>query len=285
MFITPDTLATADGINSSATNSAANGVDGNSILPGDAMDLGNYVEKNAASTLVRDINTSTDSSVATPAAVVKLSKSQKKKVAKRVATSPLEAANIKSSTTGIATDVPTSVSDYDDAFPTSPLSAILKPKGALKGKGNINTTPTTTAPAFSLNGKPVPTTSSTGVFDYVMAKPPLATPARPKRSDWSHVGKLSVPITHISPSFKGPNVAGGGVSTTATSSNIRDGSSTSKGSRSPSTASVMKGINNALQSFPSKQPKPTGANFNTQTGNKYQALSDLANGSDVLSAQ
>ena len=77
-FITPDTLGTADGINSSATNSAAHCVDGNSILPGDAMDLGDFVEKNAASTLVRDINTSTDSSVATPA-VVKLSKSQKKR--------------------------------------------------------------------------------------------------------------------------------------------------------------------------------------------------------------
>ena len=95
--------------------------------------------------------------------------------------------------------MPTSVSDYDAAFPTSPLGTVLKQKGRLKGKGNINTTPTTTAPAFSLNGKAVPTTSSTGAFDYVMAKPSLATPARPKRSDWSHVGKVSVPITHISP--------------------------------------------------------------------------------------
>ena len=156
--------------------------------------------------------------------------------------------------------MPTSVSDYDAAFPTSPLGTVLKQKGRLKGKGNINTTPTTTAPAFSLNGKAVPTTSSTGAFDYVMPKPLLATSTIPKRSDWSHVGKLSVPITPISPSFKGPNVAVGGVTTTAASFNIGDGSSTSKGSRSPSTTGVMKSINNEQQSSPSKQPKPTKTN-------------------------
>ena len=120
-----------------------------------------------------------------------------------------------------------------------------------------------------------------------MAKPPLATSARPKRDGWTHVGNLSVPITHISPGHKGPNVAGGSVPTTATSSNIGDGSSTSKGSRSPSTASVLKGINNAQQSSSSsslKQLKPTGANFNKQS-NKFQALSDSADCGEVLSAQ
>ena len=118
-----------------------------------------------------------------------------------------------------------------------------------------------------------------------MPKPPLSTSTRPKRNEWTNVGKLSVPITHISPSFKGPNVAGGGVSSTATSSNIGDGSSTSKGSGSPSTTSAMKGTNNAQQSSSLKQPKPTGANFNKQTGNKYQALGEPANGFDGLSAQ
>ena len=155
----------------------------------------------------------------------------------------------------------------------------------MKGKGNINTTPTTTAPAFALNGKAVPTTSSNGAFDYVMPKPPISTSTRPKNNGWTNVGKFSVPTTPISSSFKGPKVAVGGVTTTGASSSIGDGSSTSKGSKSPSTASLMKGINNEQQSSPSKQPKPTSANFNKQTGNKYQALSDLANGCDGLSAQ
>ena len=281
MVITTDAFVGTDGVNSSATNSAVNGVDDNPIILGDAMDLGDFVEKNAASTLVRDINTSTDSSVATPA-VVKLTKSQKKRV-KRAATSPPEGAIIKSS----ATDVVADVTDYDTAFPTSPLSAILKTKIASKGKGNTAATPATTGPAFSLNGKAVPTTASSGGFDYAVAKPPLATSARPKRDGWMHVGNLSVPITHISPGHKGPNVAGGGVPTTATSSNIGDGSSTSKGSRSPSTASVMKSINNAQQSSSSssKQLKPAGANFNRQTSNKFQALSDSADCGEVLSAQ
>ena len=151
----------------------------------------------------------------------------------------------------------------------------------MKGKGNINTTPTTTAPAFALNGKAVPTTSSTGTFDFMIAKPPLTTPVRPKASEWTPVGKTSLPITHIIPKLKGANVAGGGVSTTATSSNIGDGSSTSKGSGSPSTTRTMKGNNTS----PSKQPKPAGVNFNRQTGNRYQVLGDLAKDCDGLSAQ
>ena len=78
-----------------------------------------------------------------------------------------------------------------------------------------------------------------------------------------------------------PNVAGGGVSTAATSSNIGVGRYSSKGSGSPSTTRTMKGNNTS----PSKQPKPAGVNFNRQTSNRYQALGDLANGGDGLSAQ
>jgi hypothetical protein len=94
MTTTPDTLGPGGGIISPATNSATTGVDGDSIIPGVAMFLGGFVEKNAASTLVSDINTSTDLGAATPS-VTKLTKSQKR-AAKRVATSPLEAANAKS---------------------------------------------------------------------------------------------------------------------------------------------------------------------------------------------
>ena len=279
--IAPDTLATADGIHISATRSGVNGVDGSSLPPGDAMDLGEFIEKNASTTLVRGINTATVSSVSTPSSAT-LSKN------KRGASSPLDATNIniKSCNTGIVTEVPASASDYDATFPpVSPLGAVSKPKHASKNNGNVNATPTTTAPAFVLNGKAVPTTSSTGAFDYAMPKPPISTSTRPKNSGWTNVGKFSAPTTPISSSFKGPKVAVGGVTTTGASSSIGDGSSTSKGSKSPSTASLMKGINNEQQSSPSKQPKPTSANFNKQTGNKYQALSDLANGSDGLSAQ
>ena len=285
---TPDTLATADGIHNSATNSAVNGVDGSSLPPGNdmdlvnAMDVGELTEKNASTTSVCGINASTDSIVATPGVVI-LSKSQKKRAGKRAATSPPDPAmhNIKASANCIETDVLPGASDYDAAFPISPLSTVLSKKGALNGKGNNNTTPTTTGPALSLDGKAVPTTSSTGTFDFMIAKPPLTTPVRPKASEWTPVGKTSLPITHFSPGIKGPNVAGGGVSTAATSSNIGVGRSSSKGSGSPSTTRTMKGNNTS----PSKQPKPAGVNFNRQTGNRYQALGDLANGCDGLSAQ
>jgi len=230
--------------------------------------------------MVGVFNTTTNLNTTSPF-VEKSSRSQQRST-KRKPSSPSEGANDTTRTTGLATDSLSVVTDYDTNFPTSPSYSVLTQKGVTKGKVTSKTTPATTTPVFALNGKAVPNTSASGAFTYEIAKPTLLKSGRVKRSDWTTVGVNSVPTTPVSTSSKAPKTTS---ATTTTSHIIADVRSTSKGSVSPSTTSDMKATNNAQKSSPLKPPKPTGVNFNKQTGNMFQALSDSADCNEGTSAQ
>jgi hypothetical protein len=250
-----------------------------------AMFMGGFVEKNAASTSVNDINTPTNLNATTSRSPsgLKLSKSEIKR-AKRAASSPLEGAITKTCTTGLAADTLFAVPEYDIDFPISPIHTVSTQKGVTKEKGIPKSTPVTT-PAFALNGKPVPCASATGAFTYEVPKPPpIVKSGRVKKDTWSTVRVNNVFTTPVGTSVKSGKTTS--ASTTA-SPTIADVGSTTKGSVSPSTTDLKATINVQTTS-PLKQPitpKPTGVNFRKQTGNKFQALSDSANCNEDVSAQ
>ena len=167
--------------------------------------------------------------------------------------------------------VPSGVANYDTEFPTSPLNAVLSQKGA------------TSVPVFALNGKAVPTTSTTGAFAYKVPKPALPKSSRNKNDEWSTV-RVHGASTKPGGSSSKATKSASGVSTTEHSTTSGDVLPTSKASLSPATTREMKGTNNGKNSYPSK-PKATGVSFNGQTGNKFQTLCDSGDCSESMSTQ
>ena len=161
---TPFTMSTSGGIMSATTNSTATGTDAVPMTAQVAMFVGEFMEKNPASTSVGDINTTTNLNATSPV-VLKLSKSQKQ-AAKRKPSSPPEGANVKTRTTGLSTDTFSVVPNYDIDFPVSPTCSVTTQKVVTKEKVTSNTTIATTTPAFVLQGKAVPNTSATGSFNF-----------------------------------------------------------------------------------------------------------------------
>ncbi len=153
------------------------------------MFMGDFVEKLAANTLVGDISKSPRLS-GSPISGQKLTKSQRL-AAKRAATSPLQAGNAKACATDLdlVTDVPSEFNGYDTDFPSSPLNSTLTQKGTKNGTLTSTSTSTATTPAFVLNGKIVPTPSSTGTFDYIVAKPILSPSASTQKKPTAHGGE------------------------------------------------------------------------------------------------
>ena len=266
-----------------------------------AMFMGSYVEKNAASTIAGDINTPTNLNTTSPSGP-KLSKSERRRT-KRAASSPLEGATAKSSTTGLSALSPVvgavakasttglsdnvlfAVPEYDIDFPSSPMHTSLTPKGVTKEKGIPKSAPVTTTPVFALNGKKVPSASATGAFTYEVLTPlTIVKSGREKKDGWSTIGVNKVFTAPVGTSIKTGKTTS--ASTTA-SSTIADVGSTAKGPSSPA-ATNLKATINVQKTSPLKQqttPKPTGVNFRKQTGNKFQALSDSANCYGGVSAQ
>jgi hypothetical protein len=238
---------------------------------------------------VGDINTTTNLNATSPL-VPKLTNSQKKAAKKRAASSPLEGAITKTCTTGLAAvnltaDTLFTVPEYDIDFPPSPTHTVTTQKGVIKEKGIPKSTPVTTAPAFALNGKPVPNASTTGAFTYEVPKPPLIVKSGGgKKGSWSTVRPNNVVTTPVGNSVKtGKTTA----APPTASPPMADVGSTTKGFVSPSTTDLKANIN-VLKTSPLKQPftpKPTGVNFRRQTGNKFQALSDSANCNVGVGAQ
>ena len=202
----------------------------------------------------------------------------------------MERAITKTCTTDLAAvsltaDTFFAVPEYDIDFPASPIHTVLIQKGVAKERGISKSTPGTTGAPFALNGKPVPSASATGVFNYEVPKPPLIVKSgRGKNDTWS-----TVRVNNVVTTPGGAGVKTGKATSAATTASppMANVGSTTKGSVSPSTTNVKATIN-VLKTSPSKQPttpKPTSANFKKQTGNMFQALSDSANCYGGVSAQ
>ena len=245
------------------------------------------------------IATATNLNAASPM-VPELNNSTKKQKNKRAASSPLEAAITKTCTTDLTAVGPTAgtlfaVPEYDVDFPASPTHTVLIPKGGAKERGISKSTPGSTGPVFTMNGKPVPSASATGAFNYV-----VPIPKSPNKSGkgnnvaWSAVGASKVFTTPGNTGVKtgkttsdttnaSPPVAKVGSTTkesvSLSSTPIAKVGSTTKESVSPSATNGKAAIK-VPKTSPFKQtttPKPTSAIFKKQTGNMFQALSDSAN--------
>ena len=256
-----------------------------------AMVVEGFVEKNAASTAVVNINTTVNLNAASPL-VPGLDNGTKKGKKKREASSPLDGAIAKTSSTDLTAVSLTAVTPfvvpaYDIDFPASPTHSVLIQKGVAKERGISKSTPVSTGPAFTLNGKPVTSASITGAFnsEVPIPKGPLIVKTGSGKNDTLSTVKVNNVVTTPGGASVKTSKSSSGSSTA--SSPIANGGSTAKGSGSPSAANA-KAATNVLKTSPLKQvttPKPTGANFKEQTGNKYKALSDSATCDGGLGAQ
>ena len=274
-----------------------------------AMVVDGFIEKNAASTSVGRIDTATNLNATSPL-VPALTNSAKKRKNKRAAPSPLEAAITKTCTTdltavGLTAGTLFAVPAYDIDFPISPTHTVVIPKGGAKERGISKSTPASTGPVFALNGKPVPSASDTGAFNYLVPipkSPIIVKSGKGNNVAWPAVGVNKVVTT---PGAAGVKTGKTASATTEASPPIVKVGSTTKESGSLSSTPIAKVGSTTKESVspsatngkaaikvpttsPLKQtttPKPTSAFLKKPNGNMFQALSDSANCNGDLGTQ
>ena len=228
-----------------------------------AMVVDGFIEKNAASTSVGRIDTATDLNATSPL-VPALTNSAKKRKNKRAAPSPLEAAITKTCTTdltavGLTAGTLFAVPAYDIDFPISPTHTVVIPKGGAKERGFSKSTPASTGPVFALNGKPVPSASDTGAFNYVVPipkSPIIVKSGKGNNVAWPAVGVNKVVTT---PGAAGVKTGKTASATTEASPPIFKVGSTTKESGSLSSTPIAKVGSTTKESVSPSTTKGSGS--------------------------